>query len=181
MVDFERWTHLDINKALMVRGWIRASCKRDQVKSRGQCVAKLPLTLDVTSWHSSHDRSLKPVPDLVIYHQPGSSRLSPSLNVAQSRFSLPLPFCKQMYVKIPTAGHPSSLLSFLFPSPRPHPFLVILSPGARVHDRKRLTDRNADAMSCLDPSSSALTESPRCCRVFCPHHCLRLSHGILDT
>ena len=170
-------------------------------RGRGQCVAKLPLTLDMTGWHSSHDRCLKPVPIRVIL--PPARRTQLRVRGAlrptwQRRFHHIhfLLLSKQMYVKNYTAPPPSLSLLSLFPFGISTPFFWASHPGGRYNlfrpssfsrpaptrtDRKRLTDTKADTNAHLDPSFLRFTESPRCCRVFCLHHCLRLSHGILDT
>jgi len=99
-----------------------------------------------------------------------------------------------MYVKT-TLLTPPSLLS-LFPFGISTPFFLASHPGGRYNisrsssffrpapactDRKRLTDTKADTNAHLDPSPLRFTGLPRCCRVFCLHHYLRLSHGTLDT
>jgi hypothetical protein len=100
------------------------SLMRDQVRGtmRRQTPVDLP-TIDPSNLYHIW----------LIHHQPGS----PARVTADPQ----LPSVLQTNVRQNLTTHPRSLLLFLLPSTLLNPLLVIVSLSARVHDRKRLTDR----------------------------------------
>jgi hypothetical protein len=129
--------------------WLRNAVSRGQ--SRGQCDAKLPLTLDMTGWYSSHDRCLRPVPYLAF---PPARRARPCEHACDARrgkaigqpsqratwHSSQQQNVRQNFPSLPSTCSVSFRQSTGALCGDPAPSSILGSPGARPHDRKRLTD-----------------------------------------